>query len=256
MRVLAVSDLHVDYEENRRWVSEVSSSDYRDDVLILAGDISDSMPLLEECFTTLAQRFAHLLYVPGNHELWVQRSKKTDNIQDSIEKFKQVCRLAEDCGASTQPLELDGLSLVPLFGWYDFSFGEPSDKLKQMWTDFRACKWPDGFELPDINEYFIELNEPHLNIRNNTVISFSHFLPRIDLMPMYIPMQYRYIYPALGSNLIEEQIRRLGSDIHVYGHSHLNRRVDIDGIRYINSAFGYPSEDRISAKQFQCIWQD
>ena len=40
MRVLAVSDIHVDYEENLAWVRSLSSGVYRRDVLLVAGDVS------------------------------------------------------------------------------------------------------------------------------------------------------------------------------------------------------------------------
>jgi predicted phosphodiesterase len=43
MRVFALSDLHIDYEVNAGWVKSLSSVDYLDDVLILAGDISDKL---------------------------------------------------------------------------------------------------------------------------------------------------------------------------------------------------------------------
>jgi hypothetical protein len=41
--------------------------------------------------------------------------------------------------------------------------------------------------------------------------------------------------------------------MHVYGHSHINRRVEIDGVSYINNAFGYPSETAITSKRLLCI---
>lgn len=41
-------------------------------------------------------------------------------------------------------------------------------------------------------------------------------------MPFFIPPKYREIYCVLGSSIIESQIRNLKSNIHVYGHSHVN----------------------------------
>ena len=43
MRLFATSDLHTDYRENFRWLQELSDTEYRDDVLIVAGDVSDRM---------------------------------------------------------------------------------------------------------------------------------------------------------------------------------------------------------------------
>jgi predicted phosphodiesterase len=57
----------------------------------------------------------------------------------------------------------------------------------------------------------------------------------------------------MGADILERQLRRLGASIHVYGHSHLNRRVTLAGVEYINNAFGYPSETRIAAKRLLCI---
>lgn len=42
MRVFTLSDIHIEYMVNKQWVADLSAIDYRDDVLILAGDISDS----------------------------------------------------------------------------------------------------------------------------------------------------------------------------------------------------------------------
>ena len=50
------------------------------------------------------------------------------------------------------------------------------------------------------------------------------------------------LYPVLGTSLLEQQIRTLAPRMHIYGHSHVNRNLSIDGIRYINNAFGYPRE--------------
>ena len=254
VRVFAISDIHVDYQENREWLSGLSSVDYLEDILILAGDLTDDLQLLEQCFHELSTKFLKALFVPGNHELWVARGKTS--ALTSIEKYQLVCKVAEANGISMEPFELDSLSIVPLLGWYDFSFGTPCEKLLGGWMDFHACVWPDHLQAPDITRYFLEKNRAYLQTTNRTLISFSHFLPRIDLMPFYIPQSYRYLYPALGSVLLEEQVRILKPGIHVYGHSHVNRYVDVDGIQYINNAFGCPFENKIAVKELLCIYQN
>jgi predicted phosphodiesterase len=252
MRVFAVSDVHIDYQENLDWLNGLSTQDYVDDVLILAGDLTDDLQLLAHSFDQLSNKFKKVLYVPGNHELWVNRCKS----RDSLEKYQRIKTLADEHGISQQPFIDHSISIIPLLGWYDYSFGQPSKQLTDAWTDFHACCWPNQMQAADINQYFLEQNKPHLNLTNQTVISFSHFVPRIDLMPSYIPQKFRYIYPVLGSNKIEQQIRQLKPDLHIYGHSHVNRNVVIDDIQYINNAFAYPRETRISAKQLLCVYQD
>lgn len=251
MRVFVVSDMHIDYQENRRWLSKLSSVDYLEDILILAGDVTDELQLLERCFNELSTKFLKVLFVPGNHELWVSGERTST----SIDKYRQICKLAIAHNISIQPFHLDSLSIVPLLGWYDFSFAYPNAQLMETWMDFRACIWPNHLQPLDITEYFLEKNKAYLQTANETLISFSHFLPRIDLMPTYIPRCYRTLYPVLGSVLLEKQIRILKPNIHVYGHSHVNRNVNLEGIQYINNAFGYPSEDRITNKNLLCIYE-
>ncbi|TQV85985.1 metallophosphoesterase family protein [Aliikangiella coralliicola] len=251
MRVFVVSDIHVDYSENKQWLVDISNEDYVDDILIVAGDITDDLKLLDQCFRALTKKFLKVLFVPGNHELWVSR----DTTSHSLEKFELITQVAADNDVGTQPYHNETLSIVPLLGWYDFSFAPLTEQLEKIWMDFRACVWPDNLRPADVTEYFVAKNEAYLQITNQTVISFSHFLPRIDLMPIYIPQAYRYVYPALGSVLLEKQIRKLKPDIHVYGHSHVNRRVTLEGIKYVNNAFGYPSEDSISIKNLLCIYE-
>ncbi len=251
MRVFALSDIHVDYQENEQWLLELSFIDYQNDILILAGDLTDDIELLERCFSNLSKKFQNVLFVPGNHDLWVSR----DTIATSVVKYQKVCELANIYDISMQTYQTDPLSIIPLLGWYDFSFGDPSIQLKNSWMDFRSCVWPEGWEISDVVNYFLNQNNISLKTNSETVITFSHFLPRIDLMPAYIPSSLRYLYPVLGSVLIEEQIRKLKPRIHVYGHSHVNRQIEIKEIKYINNAFGYPSERRIVNKELLCIYE-
>lgn len=244
MRVYAISDLHVDYEPNRQWVAQLSGEDYRDDLLIVAGDVSDSLTRLEWCLTALARRFAKVLFVPGNHDLWVLRDPAD---LDSMAKFRQVCDVAEQCGVSMAPYSGEGVSIVPLLGWYDYSFGEPEERLLVAWMDYRACRWPAGYGPAEVTDYFLARN-PTAVAAADKVITFSHFLPRMDLTPPHLAAARKVLDPVLGSNRLEQQLRRLGSSIHVYGHSHLNQRLTIDGVSYVNNAFGSPQERELSAR--------
>lgn len=246
MKIYAISDVHVDYAENRKWLFNLSSTDYTDDVLIIAGDLSDDLQQLKECIASIQKKFKMFFYVPGNHELWIRNK---DDAENSLSKFATVCDIAVNEGAIIKPVDIGKVTIVPMLSWYDFSFAEPSEKILTLWSDFRMCQWPNNMEVADVSRYFHNRNSEHLDLKNETIISFSHFLPRIDLMPSFIPQQYRYVYPVLGSADLEKQIRQLSSSIHIYGHSHVNRHVEIDSITYINNAYGYPTESNICRKQ-------
>jgi predicted phosphodiesterase len=253
MRVHAISDLHVDFPDNADWLRTLPADEFADDVLVLAGDVCDDMGLLRQTLEFFLTRFRLVCFVPGNHELWVRGSE----FRCSLEKFEAVRELCRVLGVLVDPHREGELSLVPLYGWYDYSFAEPDRKLRRAWRDYRACAWPAELEGNErINRHFLALNEASLQEVNQTVISFSHFVPRIDLMPERIPQAKRNVYPVLGSAGLGEQVRQLQPDIHVYGHSHVNQSKHIDGIHYVNNAFGYPSETRIANKKLRCIYPE
>lgn len=251
MRVFTVSDIHIDYDENLEWLRNLSRSDYTEDILILAGDVSDGIPLFIEGLTILERCFERVLYTPGNHDLWVRRN----HAKNSLEKFHVIRNMAIDHGIQLEPYRTDDLAIVPLLGWYDYSFGAPGPELKNMWMDYKTCKWPDGFDEKRITSYFLSLNEPHLNISSSFTISFSHFLPRIDVMPRFIPSFRRKLYPVFGTSLLDRQVEKLDSNIHIYGHSHVNNRVRKNNRLYLNNAFGYPHETRITSKRLALVYE-
>jgi len=95
MRVFAVSDLHVDYDFNTKWIANVSTADYVDDVLILAGEVKDVLRSLDWCLSTLVARFRKVLFVPGNHELWVVREARA---KTSLQKLREVIHVVQASG--------------------------------------------------------------------------------------------------------------------------------------------------------------
>jgi predicted phosphodiesterase len=250
VRVFALSDIHVDYRENEQWVSDLSDADFQDDTLLLAGDVSENLRLMERCFLRLTRKFRRVVFVPGNHDLWVNRSE----IPDSVSKYQRILKLAAETGIMMEPTHCEGLCIVPLLGWYDFAFGEPDAQLLSAWMDFKACAWPPDWNMKDVTEFFVNKNAITRKLNSGALITFSHFLPRIDLLPEYIPKSFRYLYPVMGSPKLEKQIRALNPQIHVYGHSHVNRQVRLNGILYVNNAFGSPSETRTSRKDLLCIY--
>ena len=250
MKIFALSDIHTDYRENAQWIKNLSIQDYQNDILILAGDISKSRQLITDCFKQVARRFKLVIFVPGNHDLWID----TKCCKHSIEKFKSILELASDHGISMKIQETNTVRIIPLLGWYDYSFGPPSKRIYQEWMDYIACKWPNNYSPAQITQYFTQLNQLPTPTTNKYTITFSHFLPRIDVMPTRIPKDKRYIYPVLGSQIIEQQLRTVGSQLHIYGHSHVNQRIEIDGTIYLNNAFGYPRETRITQKRLIQIY--
>jgi predicted phosphodiesterase len=245
MRLFATSDLHTDYRENFRWLEELSATEYRDDTLIVAGDVSDRLEIIRETLLLLRSKFRQLLFTPGNHELWVRGAKI-----NSIEKFQLILDLCDELDIPTKPLKLENLWVVPLFSWYDGVF-EPE---MRAWADFQLCKWPAGITpLPD---YFLRLNEPHLKPYDAPVISFSHFLPRSELLPPKEYLRISWLGNVSVCAALDSQIRQLNSTVHICGHTHTTFDVVIDEVRYVQNPVRYPRERRTPSFPIKLISGD
>jgi Calcineurin-like phosphoesterase len=238
MRILAVSDLHTDFHENKMLLEQLPDVTAQGDVLIVAGDISDRLDTLQSTLALLRAKFMKVFYVPGNHELWVRKGDHT-----SIEKFFTVLALCETLDVQTSPEKVAAVWIVPLFSWYEPQFdAENSGDVGALggWADFYLCKWPVGVE--QVCDLFLKMNEPRLRSYDGPVISFSHFLPRRDLLPPVERLKFKGLPRVAGCAALDGQIRSLNSCVHVFGHSHIGCDRVIDGVRYIQNPLRYPRE--------------
>lgn len=260
-QVWVISDIHIDYQENFNILADFARRGHRLDALIIAGDVTDRLERLQELFEVVVPCFHRVLFVPGNHEMWIRRSDFTDSLQ----KLEAILELCRRFGVQTEPVKIGQYRqvwLVPLYSWYDdkqyadhslFVEKSAEDRTDQMWGDFFHTRWPDDMDVP-IAEYFANLNEAHLEWDFDApIISFSHFLPRQELIfnrhyekeelvKMFDPYPEFNFSRVAGSTRILRQIERLGSHVHVYGHQHRNRVRLLDNVTYVSHCLGYPKE--------------
>ncbi|KAH7829833.1 putative metallophosphoesterase [Monocercomonoides exilis] len=239
--VYVISDVHVDYKENLDWM--LSLTNHENDVLIIPGDISNDISKTLEFLYQLKQKFREVFFTPGNHDLWIT-DKACGN---SLNKLEYLLSSSKTIGVKVTPAKVDELWIVPLLSWYDSSLSsEPltakdKEELK-CWSDFFYCSWPSGFKPTDL----YERNESVLNSFEEDdpkrIISFSHMIPRRDLLPPTPLLNLHFLPHVVGSTRLEHQIRRLRPCVHCFGHSHINTDLTIEGIRYVQNALGYPSE--------------
>ncbi len=264
MRIWAISDLHTDFEENLQWVRGLSRDDYVADTLIVAGDISDDKAILETTLVLLKQRFANVFFVPGNHDLWIRK----DEVSHSLEKFYQVLNLCASIGVSCQPELLAGthrsVFILPLFSWYvkpeegsgSLYMDKPGeDPGLKVWMDDYHIVWPVFDGAANASEFFLSRNLKHdTRFIQAPILTFSHFLPRRDLiMSLKRPVDregrpFKDPHPRFnfsrfaGSSHLDIQLRALGARFHIYGHQHRNRYREIDGVCYFSHNLGYRRE--------------
>ncbi|KAL4428836.1 hypothetical protein ABPG77_005274 [Micractinium sp. CCAP 211/92] len=260
IRVLAVTDLHVDYGENMRWCEALPRS--RSDVLVVSGDVSDELAALEAALGMLASKFGAVFYCPGNHELWVRERDRASGVLDSLTKLRRICELCTRLGVHTQPRQLGGLWVAPLLSWHHHSFDTEPDipgvPPPSPWTvsDYSACKWPQS--VPggsrhgslELAQWFDSMNDSPawqrmLATRHGCdVVSFSHFLPHQALLPEKRYLYYPGLTKAVGSAPLAARLQQLQPDIHLFGHTHFAWDARLGGTRYIQAPLCSPLERR------------
>lgn len=83
--------------------------------------------------------------------------------------------------------------------------------------------------------------------KDDTIISFSHFLPRQELCPEKRFLLEPLLAKVVGSRFLESQIRRLKPHVHLFGHTHIPIDLKLDGVRYVQWPKGYARYNALAA---------
>jgi len=126
-RLLAISDLHVGYPENRAYADSLAPAD-PDDWLIVAGDVGEVFADVGFVLASLASRFTRVIWVPGNHELWTPPADPV--ALRGVARYEALVKVCRRFGVLTPEDEFpvwngpEGpVTIAPLLTLYDYSFG-------------------------------------------------------------------------------------------------------------------------------------
>jgi hypothetical protein len=113
-------------------------------------------------------------------------------------------------------------------------------------SDFRNCVWPTALPKPiDVAEHMDRMNDDgRLDFDRGglPVISFSHFLPRQELLPEKRNLTYPNLSKMVGSTFLDARVKALAPECHVFGHTHFGWDAVHDGVRYVQAPLAYPKE--------------
>jgi len=258
----AISDLHVAYQENRRYVEQIRPL-HEDDWLVVAGDVAETVADVEWALRLLRERFATVVGVPGNHELWTARQDPVQLRGD--ERYRHLVALARGLGVVTPedpyPVwtgEGGPVLVVPLFLLYDYTFypaGATSKEegLAQAYAAGVVCRdeyvlHPDPWPSRDAwcrdrvaqTERRLAERDPEL-----PTVLVNHF-PLVR-EPTRI-LRYPEFAQWCGTESTRDWHTRYNAVTVVYGHLHIPRPIVVDGVPFEEVSLGYPREWKPRAK--------
>lgn len=254
MKLYAISDLHLGHEDNWQFLSTLG--DHRDDWLILAGDIAESNDTLRRALALLSTRFAQLLWVPGNHDLWtVTEGEATLSGQAKYLSQVDLCRefqvrTPEDDYIVFPHPDTPHL-LVPMSLLYDYSFRPDEialeDALDWAWEAHISCadeRYLETTPFADISSWSAfrcQQTESRLTALNSDLprILINHFPLRRDLA--VLPRIPRFSLWC-GTRKSEDWHLRFKAAVVICGHLHIPSRQMRDDVYFEEVSLGYPKQ--------------
>ena len=255
MKLFAISDLHLGHRANRLALEALPFT-YRDDWLLLGGDVGETEGHLEWALSALTRRFARVLWTPGNHELWTPPS-----IEGGLRGEAKYRRLVDICHRfnvltpeDDYPLwqgEGGPAILAPTFLLYDYSF-RPDDV-----SAAGAVAWAESQGVICTDEYLLHF-EPHASREAWCAARVAFTLPRLEAAAARAPLVILNHFPLVeslvrftsipsfsiwcGTKRSQDWHTRLPVKAVVYGHLHVRGTDWIDGVRFEEVSLGYPRD--------------
>ena len=255
-RLLALSDLHVAYPENRKIIEELQPGSAAD-WLLLAGDVGEFAADIEWALRTLSERFATVVWVPGNHDLWTH---PRDPVQlRGEQRYQHLVGLCRGMGVLTpeDPYPVwDGpggpVTIAPLFLLYDYTFLPEGAQTKE---EGLAIAYESGIVCSD--ERFLQ-PDPYPSREAWCWARIEATERRLAALDPALPVIFVNHYPLVreptrvlrypqfaqwcGTIRTGDWHTRFNTAAVVYGHLHIPRTTWHDGVKFIESSIGYPRE--------------
>ncbi|MEU4243609.1 metallophosphoesterase [Actinoplanes sp. NPDC026619] len=254
--LLAVSDLHISYQENRDVLDRIRPGS-ADDWLIVAGDVGEMFDGIGWALGLLRDRFAKVIWAPGNHELWTHPRDPVQLRGD--ERYRALVDQCRKLGVVTPeddypiwPGRSGPVAVTPLFVLYDYSWLAPGattkeESLKLAYDAGVVCTdemllFPDPY--PDraswcaarLTETEKRLTEIDASL---PTVLVSHWpLRREPTDIMWHPEFAQWC----GTDRTADWHLRFRAAAAVYGHLHIPRSTTYDGVPFEEVSLGYPRE--------------
>lgn len=218
MRIQYCSDLHIEFDQNRSYLSS-SPLDVSGDILILAGDIvllQDEF-LNDPFFTAISGNYKHVFWIPGNHEYYYR------NISEYNTSFNILVHNNISIVNNVE-IHYEGIRFVFSTLWSRIS-KENEKYVEQSVSDFECINANNQkFKVSDFNrlhEESLSFIKQSLKQKNSKTVVVTHHLP--SLLCNSAIQNDSPINEAFCVDL-SEYIESCDANFWIYGHSHFNQK--------------------------------
>jgi predicted phosphodiesterase len=254
-RLLAVSDLHVGYPENRAYADALAPDD-SGDWLIVAGDVGEDFAEVGLVLASLAQRFAKVIWTPGNHELWTPSADKVP--LRGVARYEALVKVCRRFGVLTPEDDYpvwDGpggpVTVAPVFTLYDYSFGGHGGHGGRQAAVAGAQEagirpTDESYLHADPHESAAQWSADRVAATERRLAAVAGSLVLASHWPLVSEptkiLRHQAFAPWCGTTATADWHRRFDVRVSVYGHLHIPSTDDYDGVRFEEVSVGYPRE--------------
>jgi 3',5'-cyclic AMP phosphodiesterase CpdA len=258
MKVWAVSDIHVGHQGNKPVVETLEPSSPLD-WLIVAGDVGERTDDIRWALELLRGKFAKVIWVPGNHELW---TTTRDPVQmHGAARYEYLVAMCRDLDVLTPEDEFPvwqhdsvvrPVTLAPLFVLYDYSWLPDGTRTKAAGLALARER-----NVVATDEFLLS-PQPYATLDAWCHARVDYTRRRLDAVPTGTPMVLINHFPLVrkptdilmhpefalwcGTDRTADWHTRYNVVCSVYGHLHIPRTTHYDGVRFEEVSVGYPRE--------------
>jgi Icc-related predicted phosphoesterase len=241
-----VSDLHVE-----RWDAPLDWAKLKqNDVIIVAGDVADSIVETVKELERIAKVYKTVIYIDGNHEFSEELYKEggdaaafDDNLRLAIAHLPNVFFLKDG------PVTIDGTAIIGRNGHWDYKVLEGASvddakaaimhKIQLPLEDAGIFSDYAKRDVADMKQMVKDLNaDPNVH----SILVVTHTLPGKALMPDRVkgaPAAFSNLGNSEMAEVVDEDVNKK-IKTWVFGHWHGNHSASIGGIEYACHPRGTP----------------
>ena len=229
--IQVMSDLHLELhrDHGRSFIESQDATGV--DVLVLAGDILSAKfaKPVEETFRMFADKFPHIIYVPGNHEFWGTRPEQTITLLTNVtSKFSNISLLTDRATTVGNTRFLGGPMWFPQW---------------RPLEDYAATQMPDFQLIEGFRDWSVKANARFIafldeELREGDVV-VTHYLPSAkSTAPRFKRSPLNAFFVCETAPLIQDRKPSLW----IHGHTHDACDYQLFNTRIVCNPFGYPTE--------------
>lgn len=226
MKILPLSDLHLDHHADRGENFLASLSSLGVDVLVLAGDITHTRGL-KSVLEGLADRFPHVVWVAGNHDYYHFNSVQAFGLFHHSTKYRSNLHWLNQSAVT-----IDGVRFIGATLWFP---RPPREAEPEDYPDFRHIK---NFRPWVYDEHLATLGYLRSELKPTDVL-VTHFFPLRESLAFKNNSLNCFFWSGKEADkLVRERQPRLC----LHGHTHFSWRYWVGPTEVVCNPLGYPVE--------------